>query len=560
MPEPKEWTNGTQTLPLCSVFRIVPPSPSSPDLEDMIARYRTLITPRKPSTGRGIVCAAQDLGSLELVVSDPSAVLGLSTDESYSLFIPPQSALSAAARQLLHRHASAAINSTHVDDMRESFEGSAPASEGRVAKLWAKTQIGALRGLETFSQLVKYDFQQRSYVIRHAPWLVIDSPRFPHREVLVDSSRHFLPVATLKGLISSLPYAKINVLHWHIVDHQSFPMDSPSNPLLSERGAYSDEERYTTGDLEQVIHWARIHGVRVVPEIDVPGHASSWCLGYPQVCPSKECTSPLSPIMPTPLTPTARDTTFELLARVMDDVTGVFPENFLHLGHDEVNCSCWEETQEVRQWMLLNANLSSHQALQTFLLRAQSMAAARHRTVVAWDEAWEILGTNLPKDTVVQQWRWGWDHINTTKRITDAGFRVLWVADPTWYLDSLEVTWDKEWQVDICEQLTRTQCSLVLGGGGAMWGEHVDSSNIESIIWPRLAAVAEALWSPKVSSRTSFVIAQNVKREGEERMAAARIRLKAFRCLLNRRGVRAAPVDNTNAGTAPPGPGACMAQ
>ena len=150
-------------------------------------------------------------------MGDPSAHLDLSTDESYELSIPSQTDA---------------------------------AASGLVAWLKAKTQIGALRGLETFSQLVTFDFAQRSYVIQHTPWHVIDQPRFPHRELLVDSSRHFLPVAILKDVIASLPFAKINVLHWHLVDDQSFPLDSLSNPLLSQRGAFSDDEVVDCADDE----------------------------------------------------------------------------------------------------------------------------------------------------------------------------------------------------------------------------------------------------------------------------------------------------------------------
>ena len=133
----------------------------------------------------------------------------------------------------------------------------------------------------------------------------------------------------------------------------------------------------------------------------------------------------------------------------------------------------------------------------------------------------------------------------------DACSRII-EPRPDRYLDSLNTTWDKLWQADICEALTAKQCSLVLGGGGAMWGETVDSSNIEATTWPRLAAVAEALWSPDTPQRRSA-------HEGGG-IAMARARMKRFRCLLNRRGVRAAPVDNAQARAAPPGPGACMAQ
>ena len=192
VPEPREWFNGTQRLELCgggSRFHFVPPVPSSPDLEHMLTRYHALILPRSQrrtaalgsagylhpsSDGADVACEPHELRALVLVVSEPDADLGHNTDESYSLFIPPQTALPASA----------------LEHLRASDRLAQPASEGGgagglLAKLWAKTQVGALRGLETFSQLVTYDMRQRGYVIQHAPWLINDAPRFRHRQPLL---------------------------------------------------------------------------------------------------------------------------------------------------------------------------------------------------------------------------------------------------------------------------------------------------------------------------------------------------------------------------------------
>jgi hexosaminidase len=126
---------------------------------------------------------------------------------------------------------------------------------------------GAYHALETLSQLMQFSFDNETYFVPNAPWSIFDFPRFAHRGILVDSSRHFEPVETLKRVIDSLTYAKFNTMHWHIVDEQSFPFDSPSFPLLSEMGAYSDYERYTVDDVAEVVEYARQRGVRVMVEI-----------------------------------------------------------------------------------------------------------------------------------------------------------------------------------------------------------------------------------------------------------------------------------------------------
>ncbi len=126
---------------------------------------------------------------------------------------------------------------------------------------------GAYHGLESLSQLMQFNPATATYYIPSAPWTIADSPRFPHRGLLIDSSRHFQPTTTIKGVIDSMCYAKLNALHWHLVDEQSFPFNSASFPLLSQKGAYSIYEQYTVDDVAEVVEYARQRGVRVMVEI-----------------------------------------------------------------------------------------------------------------------------------------------------------------------------------------------------------------------------------------------------------------------------------------------------
>eukprot|EP00747_Dinoflagellata_sp_TGD_P053407 gnl/TRDRNA2_/TRDRNA2_148433_c1_seq1.p1 gnl/TRDRNA2_/TRDRNA2_148433_c1~~gnl/TRDRNA2_/TRDRNA2_148433_c1_seq1.p1 ORF type:complete len:137 (+),score=22.47 gnl/TRDRNA2_/TRDRNA2_148433_c1_seq1:149-559(+) len=135
------------------------------------------------------------------------------------------------------------------------------------------------------------------------------------------------------------------------------------------------------------------------------------------------------------------------------------------------------------------------------------------------------------------------------KNATSHGYDALWDIDRgknigSWYLDSLITTWDTMYAREPCTGLTDAECSHVLGGGGEGWGEMIDPSDIEQTLWPRLAAIAERLWSPREINNS----------------AAALSRLSAFRCLLHDRGVAAAPLRNKEARAAPPGPGSCFDQ
>ncbi len=117
---------------------------------------------------------------------------------------------------------------------------------------------------------------------------IVDSPRFSHRGMLIDTSRHFLSIEAIHQILESMEYSKFNVLHWHIVDSPSFPYESKTWPLLWN-GAYSVYERYSQKDMLGIVEFAKERGIRVIPEFDMPGHADSWCVGYPQICPSPTC-------------------------------------------------------------------------------------------------------------------------------------------------------------------------------------------------------------------------------------------------------------------------------
>ncbi|CAI6002594.1 unnamed protein product [Closterium sp. NIES-65] len=157
--------------------------------------------------------------------------------------------------------------------------------EPGAALIKANTSFGALRALETLSQLCRYHHPSRLVTIHGVPLTVEDSPRFHHRGLLIDTARHFLPVVEIERVLDAMSYAKLNVLHWHLVDAQSFPIETPSFPRLWE-GAFSQAERYTLKDAKHIVRYAAARGIVVIPEIDTPAHATSWEVGYPVLYPS----------------------------------------------------------------------------------------------------------------------------------------------------------------------------------------------------------------------------------------------------------------------------------
>lgn len=417
----------------------------------------------------------------------------------------------------------------------ESYNLTVP--EYGVAKASAVTVYGALRALETFSQLVTFSFEEGTYSISEAPWQITDVPRFQHRGLMIDTARHFEPLAAIRGMIDSLPYAKMNVLHWHMVDSQSFPFESKSSPKLWD-GAYSEFERYTQEDVASIVEYARMRGVRVIVEFDMPGHAASWCKGYPEICPSASCNEPLN---------VASNATFNLIDGLIEELAGskpLFKDNFVHLGGDEVNTDCWSKTPSVAAW-LKGRNMTADDGYAYFVKKVAGMVIARKHRPVQWSEVFDHFKGSLPKETIVHIWK----SVTNVTEVVALGYNVLrnvGYYPKSWYLDNLHIKWDAVYQNEPCDGIpTDELCAKVLGGHGEMWGETVDGSDIQETVWPRLAAIAEKLWSPRAKTQDP---------------AAATQRIRNFRCLLLERGVAAAPVDNANARSAPAGPDSCYTQ
>jgi len=404
-------------------------------------------------------------------------------------------------------------------------------------KIVANNVYGAIRAMETLSQIIVYDFDSDSY---STPIMEIqDSPRYPHRGMLLDTARHFQPMSAIKKTIDALSYAKYNVFHWHVVDTQAFPFQSLSSPKLWD-GSYTSQEKYTHAEIAEVVEYGRLRAVKVMIEFDVPGHAASWCVGYPEICPSPSCLQPLDP---------STDATFDLIERLLQECTipasgeseSLFPYDLVHLGGDEVSYDCWEQSPHIQAWEKEQGLDGSEDVYKYFVDRVSQMAIAQGKHPVQWVEVFEHFGDKLDNNTIVHVWK----DKSTMDGVLQAGYRALLSDEDLWYLDHEDILWDAMYTNEPTDGLSAgSDPSLIMGGESCMWAENVDPSDLDNTIWPRAAAVSERLWTPK--DKTDVV--------------AALDRIETFRCLLVQRGIGAAPVLNHYARTEPPSPGSCYVQ
>ncbi|GBG27656.1 Beta-hexosaminidase subunit beta [Hondaea fermentalgiana] len=371
-----------------------------------------------------------------------------------------------------------------VDDSNPAINlGTEEAYELRVSssgiELSATTIFGIMRGLETLSQLVSFNFNAGVYEISNADWFIQDAPQFLHRELLIDSSRHFFPIEYLKQVVVAMAMTKINVLHWHLADDAAFPWCSDAVPELCQKASWSMEERYTRADLTDLVEFARQRGVRVVPELHIPGHTAAWCRGRPDAC-TKSGTI-LSPI----------DGRAEaLITTLLQEIRAIFQDTMIHLGGSAVDPKMWNDDPVTASYM------SSHQltaatVFERFMSSAIKTALDLKFRPVVWDDTWEALKPDLGAKAVIVHHR----SPTADSQVAAAaeGYNVLFSPTPLWDLSNFESAYAKMLERQPCDRLDTKQCSLALGGGGVVWTERVDGSNLFSIVWSRLGAISERL-------------------------------------------------------------------
>ena len=383
---------------------------------------------------------------------------------------------------------------------------------------------GALHAMETFTQLLTR--QGDTVTLSYVPVSISDSPRYSHRGVLLDTSRHYLPMETLKLAVDSLTLSKFNVLHWHIVDAQSFPFNSPSAPEMV-KGAYDPSLTYTVEQVKELTEYATDRGVRVLPEVDVPGHTASWGAGYPNVIPKGCAVKYSANVNNQALNPTL-DETYALVNSVLTDIKEATNAKYLHLGGDEVVYGCWDVDPNIAEYMNANGIASNTDLFSQFILKVDDMAAKLGVTPIHWEDVF-ILGVKTAPNTIFNVWTNSVQIAN----VTSAGFKVIASPSNYWYLDHAANNWKVMYQYDPTANITDDQAALIVGGETCMWGEMVDQDNWFQKVWPTAAAVGERLWSTK--DTTDLPDALN--------------RLLVFRCRMQDRGYASTPIQPGFCGT-----------
>ena len=435
----------------------------------------------------------------------------------------------------------------------------------------AKTVWGALHAFTTLQQLVISD--GKGGLMVEQPVSIKDYPLYPYRGVMIDSGRNFISPKKIFEQIDGLALSKMNVLHWHLEDAQSWPVQMTTYPDMT-KDAYSAREIYSHDDIRSIITYAKARGVRVIPEIDMPGHASS---GWKQVDKSiLACIDswwsndnwPLhTAVEPNPgQLDILNNKTYEVVGKVYKELSGLFTDSFFHVGADEIQPGCYNFSTLITDWFAANSSRTYNDLVQYWVDHAvPTFKNTANRTLVMWEDVYISAegAHNVPKDIILQSWNNG---IGNIKNLTRDGYDVIVSSADFMYLDcgfggwisndprydvmvnpntsilsfnygggggswcAPYKTWQRIYDYDFTEGLTDAEAKHVIGAVSPLWSEQSDDTVISTKMWPRAAALAELVWSG------------NKDANGQKRTTELTQRILNFREYLVALGVQAAPL------------------
>jgi hexosaminidase len=386
----------------------------------------------------------------------------------------------------------------------------------------AASAKGIYHGLQTFRQLALSDYPQQGGFFTLPCALITDYPRFSWRGFMLDSARYFYSLPFIKRLIDVLSLHHISRFHWHLTDDQGWRLPVAAYPLLVEIGSRKQETRlpglpysggfYSEEDIREIVAFALARHIEIIPEADLPGHASSILASYPGL----GCTGGPYRVedrfgILEEVLCAGNDLIFDLASCVFDVLVKLFPSPYVHIGGDEVRTTRWQACPKCKR-RLEKLGLKKAEELQSWITcKLVQLLAERGKTAIGWDEVLDDSSKYaLPKETVVMSWRGN----KGGERAVNQGHRVIMAPNTNGcYLDYKHIDDPEEpgqlfigassvyssyTMEPVTREMTKEAASLVLGGQCDLWSELIYAGKIaEYMIFPRLCAISEAVWSAK---------------------------------------------------------------
>ncbi|MNK14849.1 Beta-hexosaminidase [compost metagenome] len=388
----------------------------------------------------------------------------------------------------------------------------------------ASSPQGIFYAVQTIIQLLPVETTEPTQL--YIPSIdIIDYPRFAYRGMHLDVSRHFFDVAFIKKYIDYLAYHKLNNFHWHLTDDHGWRIEIKKHPKLTSIGSWrngsiiglypgtgNDGIRYggfyTQEEVKEVIKYAAERYINIIPEIEMPAHSMALLAAYPQFGtePNKKYevaqTWGIFNKFNNVLQPT--DQTFKFLEEVLTEVMNLFPSKYIHIGGDEGSKIWWKQSTVSQQIMKANG-IKDESGLQSYFIhRIEKFVNSKGKTIIGWDE---ILDGGLAPNAIVMSWRGEKGGIAAAKQ----KHKVIMTPEDMMYFNHsqfvkddsltaakylpLKTVYDYE---PVPAVLNTEEAKYIWGGQGNLWSEYITNpAKVEYMLFPRLDALSEILWSPK---------------------------------------------------------------
>ncbi|WP_163840173.1 family 20 glycosylhydrolase [Pseudoxanthomonas sacheonensis] len=370
--------------------------------------------------------------------------------------------------------------------------------------LAASNHRGLLWAVQTLRQL--FPLKQGQASIPVPAVYIEDAPQFSYRGHMLDVARHFMPVEFVKKQIDLLSYYKLNTFHWHLTDDQGWRIEIKKYPKLTEVGAWRTEADgsryggfYTQDQIRDIVEYARLRNITVIPEIEMPGHASAALASYPELsCRKQPIDVPNAWGVIEDVYCVGDEFTFEFIENVLDEVIALFPAPYVHIGGDEVPKDRWRESASSQKRLRDESLKDEHELQSYFVKRIQRYLAGKGRTLIGWDE---ILEGGADRNAIVEVWRGDAEGIKALangNKIVSAG---------PFYLDSplSALTLEKVYATEIVPAAYAAYREQVLGAEAPLWTEWVTTANAETLLYPRLIAFADVTWGAATRDYPDFL-------------------------------------------------------
>ncbi|GJQ81571.1 hypothetical protein Trydic_g9948 [Trypoxylus dichotomus] len=370
-----------------------------------------------------------------------------------------------------------------------------------IARITANNYFGARHALETLSQLIWFDNVDRTLNIITDIYIE-DKPSFPYRGLMLDTARNYFPVQLLLKIIDGMAANKLNTFHWHLTDSHSFPFSSKSYPDLAKYGSYEPTKVYSINDIKNIIEYGKLHGIRVILEVDAPSHVLS---GWREINTSTPLIFPDEANLNGQLNPNNPEA-LNILKNIYYDILQLTGDDLFHIGGDEVTFDTWLNLNNIDERAALNYWAFYMHKIISVLTSANGGKPVKK--IILWSskltnsqQIRRLLNPNIT--TIVQNW---YGYVNSSF-MKELNLKLILSHVNSWYLDCGFGAW-QEGRAPACSPYRTWQHMYktnpwrrlmyqvtVLGGEVCMWTEQVGEDSLETRVWPRSAAFAERVWS-----------------------------------------------------------------